>query len=102
MIEHNVGVAPAKTYYAEADGSGLFRELVTVLETQYHAAMSYIKNLEQEQVEEEERKWQYVCQKRNFVCERCGTYPPKSERDVYFETGFCGACAHAAEKMKSE
>jgi hypothetical protein len=31
-----------------------------------------------------------------------GMFPAKSEQDVYFETGFSGACTHAAEKLKSD
>jgi hypothetical protein len=64
--------------------------------------MGTLKNLHQEVTEDEERRWQHVCQAKGFKCDRCGTVPLKSERDVYFDTGYCGACAHAAEKMKDE
>lgn len=62
--------------------------------------MGQEKDFEMERCEEEERKWNQVCQQSGFECNQCHSYPLNSEREVYFETGLCGACAHSVETLR--
>ena len=47
---------------------------------------------------EAEDNWHVKAQAEGWNCAVCGSVPPLSERDVYFETGMCGYCAHVAAK----
>lgn len=55
-----------------------------------------------EEHEENERKWEFVAKEKGFLCKRCGDPPLFEERLIYFDTGYCGYCAHQAEKLEKE
>jgi hypothetical protein len=43
--------------------------------------------------------WAAVCRSKGFICLRCGEFPLKAEREIYFETKLCGYGAHMSERM---
>lgn len=45
-----------------------------------------------------EDSWHTKARSEGWKCAVCGCTPPLSERDVYFDTGMCGWCAHTANK----
>lgn len=47
---------------------------------------------------EAEDNWQAKAEAESWRCAVCSSVPPLSERDIYFETGMCGKCAHIAAK----
>jgi len=52
-------------------------------------------------LEEEDRlesRWHYVAVKKGYRCELCGEYPSYDEREIYFETRWCGAQGHLLEE----
>ena len=42
--------------------------------------------------------WESLAEAKGWVCSVCSSVPPKSERDIFFNTGICGWCAHTASK----
>ena len=45
-----------------------------------------------------QNRWNALALKKGYRCSRCGTTPPYGERELYFETGKCGFCAHVTAK----
>lgn len=39
---------------------------------------------------------------KGFLCGRCAGEVPKSEYEVFFETGLCGYCEHMVEKWRKD
>ncbi len=50
-----------------------------------------------EQMEREE-VWSRLADGKGYNCAVCSGSIPYGERDVFFETGMCGSCAHQARK----
>jgi hypothetical protein len=42
--------------------------------------------------DENEVAWNQMAEQRGYACERCGNPPSYDERDIYFETEYCGWC----------
>lgn len=55
-----------------------------------------------EEHEKKEEQWEFVALKEKFICKRCGNPPLFDERQIYFDTGYCGYCAHMAEQLEKE
>ena len=49
-------------------------------------------------MEERERRWYAKADYKNWTCFLCGFVPPYDEREVFFDVGMCGHCAHLLEK----
>jgi hypothetical protein len=43
-------------------------------------------------------RWHHVAVKKGFRCSLCGDYPSYDEREIFFETGWCGAHGHLLEE----
>jgi len=53
---------------------------------------------EKDRIIEAEEGWIAKCNAKGWHCSICGAPPPLSEREIFFETGMCGHCAHVMEK----
>lgn len=60
--------------------------------------MGALKELELQQWEDRERRWEVVAKKNGYDCEICGNTPTYDERDIYFDTGYCSHCAYEVAK----
>ena len=49
-------------------------------------------------IPENEQAWNRKAQAEQIKCNLCKEQIPFGERQVYFETGLCGYCAHQQEK----
>lgn len=45
-----------------------------------------------------EERWETKARNEGWKCAVCHSVPPYSEREIYFDTGMCGWCAHMAAK----
>ena len=45
-----------------------------------------------------DENWEAKAASEGWRCVICGSVPPRSEKDVYFETKMCGYCNHTANK----
>ncbi len=50
-----------------------------------------------EQLEVEE-SWDRLADAKGYNCKQCGSRIPYSERDLYFETGYCSLCYNSTWK----
>ena len=41
-----------------------------------------------------EAAWEHIVDQKGYACDRCGNPPSYDEREIYFETGYCGWCAY--------
>lgn len=48
--------------------------------------------------EEAASRWTTAAEINGYRCDVCGSIPSHEEREVYFDTGMCGYCAHQAQK----
>ena len=53
---------------------------------------------ENDAIIERDDNWLMKAQSEGWSCAVCGNTPPYDEREVFFETGMCGYCAHVAAK----
>ena len=42
--------------------------------------------------------WMIKARSEGMICAMCGMTPPYGSREIYFETGMCGHCAHQMAK----
>lgn len=54
--------------------------------------------ISKDELERREAAWEHVAQEKGYHCARCGSIPPYGEREVFFERGLCGWCAHMMDK----
>jgi hypothetical protein len=43
-------------------------------------------------------RWHHVAASKGFRCALCGEYPSHDEREIFFDTGWCGAHGHLLEE----
>ncbi len=60
--------------------------------------MGLVQKFDMEKEAVKEAAWIKMCEAKGWQCSRCESIPPHGERDVYFETGMCGYCAHMTSK----
>lgn len=52
-----------------------------------------------ENMEERNDRWNALANAKHWICENCCMPIPFEERDIYFETKWCGHCVHMIEKL---
>ena len=60
--------------------------------------MGRVKHHQMEEESAKETVWAKTCEYANWQCSRCEDIPSLEEREIYFETGMCGYCAHMTSK----
>ena len=60
--------------------------------------MGASKNAEEKEYGRRAAGWDHVARSRGYECLRCGNTPQYDEREIYFEMGLCGWCAHQSAK----
>jgi hypothetical protein len=60
--------------------------------------MGGAKNLHVEEEEAKDGAWYRKCAYEGWTCARCGSPPPREEREIFFKTGLCGYCEHMTSK----
>ena len=60
--------------------------------------MGGVKNLNMESEEAKDAAWLRKCEYEGWKCSRCGSPPPREEREIFFETKLCGYCEHMTSK----
>ncbi len=49
-------------------------------------------------VPDNEKAWDKLARAENYKCGQCGQIIPFGERQIYFDRGVCGLCAHHLDK----
>ena len=51
-----------------------------------------------DEIEQSRDGWMIKATSEGWRCARCSQVPIYDEREVYFDTGMCGYCAHVISK----
>ena len=60
--------------------------------------MGRVKHHHMEEEAAKEIAWAKKCEYRGWQCSQCEDIPSLAEREIYFQTGMCGYCAHMTSK----
>ncbi len=54
--------------------------------------------MEKHEIEMREQRWENLAHAKGYQCGLCSTTVPYCDREIFFQTGLCGHCAHAMSK----
>ena len=54
--------------------------------------------MNKDELEQAESRWNSLARDKGYRCSICSSVPIYDERELFFDRGMCGWCAHQADK----